>query len=49
MWLDVHSNLLLMIREGGGSVDGIGRNLCPTAYSLHCHHQIDSALRRAAV
>ena len=33
--LNVHSNFLLLIRDGGK-----GRGyLCPTTYTLHCHHQ----------
>ena len=35
--LNVHSNLLRLIRDGeGGGVRG-----CPTTYSLHCHNQND--------
>ena len=37
--LNVHSNLLLLIRDGGKWGDGY---LCPTTYSLHCHHRNDS-------
>ena len=46
--LNVHSNLSRLIRDGGkwGGGDGY---LCPTMYSLHCHHQNDSVLRWAAV
>ena len=44
--LNVHSSLVGLIRYGGKLRDGY---LCPTTYSLHCHHQNDSALRRAAV
>ena len=47
MGLNVHSNLLLLIRDGG-KVGG-GGYLCPTTYPLRRHHQNDSALRRAAV
>ena len=46
MGLNVHNNFLRLIRDGGKWEDGY---LCPTTYSLHCHHQNDSALRRAAV
>ena len=35
MGLNVHSNLLRLIRGGGEWRDGY---LCPTTYSLHCHH-----------
>ena len=43
MGLNVHSNLLRMIRDGGKwGGDGY---LCPTTYSLHCHRQNGSALR----
>ena len=41
MGLNVHSNLLRLIRAGGMWGDGY---LCPktySLYSLHCHHQID--------
>ena len=44
--LNVHINLLRLIRDGGKWGDGY---LCPTTYSLHCHHQNDSAIRWAAV
>ena len=36
--LNVHSNLLQLIRDRGKWGDGY---LCPTTYSLHCHHQND--------
>ena len=42
----LHSHLLRPVRDGGKSANGY---LCPTTYSLHRHHQNDSALRRAAV
>ena len=47
MGLNVQSNLLRLIGDGGkwGGGDGY---LCPITYSLNCHHQNDSALRRAA-
>ena len=38
--LNVHSNLLRLIRDWGEWRDGY---LCPTTYSLHCHHQNDAA------
>ena len=47
MGFNVHNNLLRLIRDGVGELgDGYPY---PTTYSLHCHHQNDSALRRAAV
>ena len=36
--LNVHSNLLRLIRDGGKREDWY---LCPITYSLHCHHQND--------
>ena len=48
--LHVHTNLLRLIRDGAvGGGERENGYLCPTTYSLHCHHQNDSALRRAAV
>ena len=40
MGLNVHSNLLRLIREGGGGQWG-DEYLCPATYSLHCQHQND--------
>ena len=39
--------LLLRPTRDGGEVGG--GYLCPNTYEFHCHHQNDSALRRAAV
>ena len=46
MGLDVHNKLLRLIRDGvkWGLVVGGWGYLCPTTYSLHCHHQNDCAL-----
>ena len=38
MGLNVHSNLLRLIGDGGKWGDGY---LCPTTYSLHHHYQND--------
>ena len=46
MGLNFHSNLFRLNRDGGKLGDGY---LCPTTYSLHCHHKTDSVLRWAAV
>ena len=48
---NVQSNLLQLFRDRGSRGWGVGGDwyLCPITYSLHCHHQNDSALRRAAV
>ena len=46
MGLDVHRKPLRLIRDG--EVGGSGIYISNT-YSLHCHHQNDSALRWAAV
>ena len=37
MGLNIHSNLLRLIRDRGKWGDGY---LCPTTYSLHCHHPV---------
>ena len=40
--LNVHSNLLRLSRDGGKWGDGY---LCPTTYTLHCHHQNDTRFK----
>ena len=53
-WIEIPKHWALRLQKPlrlikDGEVGGGGRDLDLYTYSLHCHHQTDSALRWAAV